>query len=193
MDIVGSRKSGSSTVSFSSRRSLSVTVAPHRFSATTKKKKRYFHRTGVSYANSSGDVNLTTPDDAACNLALGGFVRRESHSFGWLRQALVHVHIRNSLDRLPQPSSTHTRPLRFALPAKLITLVMALRLTRAHSSNLSTQLRRAQIRNKASLLVSAPGADHQRTHDSEQIRAAAVTHHTVYEETQNLYRNHVCQ
>ena len=63
------------------------------------------------------------------------------------------------------------------------------------TSNLSTQLRRARIRNKAFLLVSALGVDHQRTHNSEQIRAAAIAHHTVYEKTRNLERNHVsvCQ
>ena len=52
------------------------------------------------------------------------------------------------------PSSTvldvHPKPFRPSQPEKLIHLVIAARLTRANSSNLSTQLRRAQTRNNAS-------------------------------------------
>ena len=81
---------------------------------------------------------------------------RELNSFGCLRQALVQVQTRSSLGRRPRPSPTHTQPFRPLLPEKPIHLVTATRLTKALSSNLSTQLRRAQTRNKASLLISAP-------------------------------------
>ena len=70
MAIVDSRKCGSSKVYFGPRRSLRVTGASHRLSATTK--KTIFQSHSIFMCYSSGDVNLTTPDDAGCNLACSG-------------------------------------------------------------------------------------------------------------------------
>ena len=67
MAIVGSRKCVSSTVSSRPRRPLRVTVAPHRLSSSTK--ETFFRRTAVSCANSIVHVNLTPPNNTACNLA----------------------------------------------------------------------------------------------------------------------------
>ena len=41
--------------------------------------------------------------------------------------------------------------------------------------------------------MSATVADPRQSHDLEQISPATIPHHTVYEKTQNLRQNHVCQ
>ena len=109
----------------------------------------------------------------------GGFVWRELYAFGRLRQALVYVQTKNSLGHRPRLSSTHTQPYR-PLRTRLFHLGMAVGFTRAFSPNLSTTLRPAQTRNTGSFPVFAPEADHNRTYDSEQIRAAAIAQHTEY-------------
>ena len=167
-------------------------MASHRFSATTKEIIFRSHSKSMRYFQKRCQPNYSR----RCCLqfgALGGFLWRELSSFGWLRQALVHVQTENSLGRLPRPSSRHTHPVRRLQPANPIHLIMATRLTRANSSNLSTQFRRAHTRNNASPLASAPGADHHRTHASEQIRAAA-THNTQDTERYEAFNElNVCQ
>ena len=48
---------------------FSLSFSPSLFSEL---KKRFFCRTAVPCANSSGHVKLTPPDDAACNMAISG-------------------------------------------------------------------------------------------------------------------------
>ena len=94
------------------------------------------------------------------------------------------------------PSSTHHhskfRPRRHR---DFSTIPLSIRCTRVWSSNLSTQLRRAQTLtwNTESLPVPATEADPRQSHDSEQISPATIAHHTVYEKTRNLQQSHVCQ
>ena len=66
---------------------------------------------------------------------------------------------------------------------RLLDLVMTSKPTRVFWPNLSTALRPADTRNAGSFPVSAPKADYTRTHDSEQIRAAAIAQHKKYENT----------
>ena len=60
---------------------------------------------------------------------------------------------------------------------RLLHLVMTAKPTRAFSPNLSTALRLAHTRNAGSFPVSASEAEYTRTHDAEQIRAAAIAQH----------------
>ena len=85
------------------------------------------------------------------------------------------------------PSSTaldaHSTVLTAAAGETPCFFVMTRRLTKAFSPNMRTPLRPAQTRNTGSFPVSAPGADHTRMLDSEQIRAVTIAQRTEYEKT----------
>ena len=70
-----------------------------------------------------------------------------------------------------------------AAHSRLLHLVMTAKPTKAFSPNLSTALRPAHTRNAGSFPLSAPEVDYTRTHDSEQIRAAAIAQYEKYEST----------
>ena len=107
---------------------------------------------------------------------------RELNAFGWLRQALVPT---NPTPSRP-PSSTVLgaySTVSTAAHPRLLHLVMTAKPTRAFSPYLSTALRPAHTRNAGSFPLSAPEVDYTRTHDSEQIRAAAIAQYEKYENT----------
>ena len=66
---------------------------------------------------------------------------------------------------------------------------MAIRAIRAALSNLSTQRRQKGWVVPRACTGSGPPCTKLVTHDSEQISAATVAHHTVYENTRNLQRS----
>ena len=101
MVIVWSQKCGSSTAYFGSSRSLRVTVPSHSYNTGNDiSVAQHFHVLIPTV------IQPNCPRPCCLQFgALGGFVWRESNSFGWLRQALVHVQSRNSRGRLPRPSS----------------------------------------------------------------------------------------
>ena len=77
-------------------------------------------------------------------------MRRDINAFGRLRQALVHIQIRNLSAAVLDAHSTVSAG---------VYMSMDTRATRASSSNLSTQLRPANTRNAWSLPVPLPIVD----------------------------------
>ena len=157
---------------------LKVTVALHRFLATTKRNDFLSQRSFIPKFQWPCLPN----SPRRCCLQFGelvSFVWRDLNACGRLRQALVLVQTRNSLGRRLRPFSLHTLPFRPLRRARLLHLVMATRVTRAFSYNLSTQRRHAQTGNTASLPAPAPGADHTHARFGTNTSGGDCTTHRV--------------
>ena len=162
-----------------------------------QQKRRFFHRSSVSRANSSDHVYLTSTYIRCCLQfrELGGFAYREWNVFGRLRQALVHIQTTNKRSRPPTSTVLDILSTVSARAGyRSVRVSWYARFTRVHSNNLSTQLRRTQTSSTVSPPVpTTVVADPKRSADSEQIRVATIALHTEQENTRNLQEAQVYQ
>ena len=145
-----------------------------------QQKKRFFHRSSFSCANSSDHVYLTPTYDAACSFVSSGALCTASGMyFGRLRQALVHILTTNALGRRPRPYSTYSSTVSARARNRSVRVNWYARFTRVQSSNLSTQLRRTRTSNTVSPPV--------------PTTVATIALHTEQEKIRNLQEAQVSQ